>query len=183
MTEYETQRSWSDRFIPQIKNILAQYLIVQASDKADMEQNTDLIVFEMGMVRTACRVRRIKYLREYPDDITIRCELKSGHKTELAKIMEGWGDYFFYAFADEDEKNIIAWVLCDFKVFRLYLYRYMFEHQGKLPGIEKPNKDKVTALRAFNLKEIPSSFVVARHRSIPVSTPCAQPAQNEAGVS
>ena len=60
--------------------------------KEDAERNTDLIVLKLDAVRIACRVRNHEYITRYGDEFTIRAERPSGVKTELAKIIDGWGD-------------------------------------------------------------------------------------------
>ena len=66
-------------------------------------------------------VRKFKFSEAYPNEFTIRTVRPSGAQTELGKIIEGWGDYFFYGFADAQESGLFSWALCDLKVFGLGL--------------------------------------------------------------
>ena len=119
------------------------------------------MVLTLGAVRVGCRVRKPQYIIKYWDEFTIRSARTRGVKTELAKIMEGWGDYFFYGFSDEDESALASWVLGDLKVFRLWFHRQVVSTKV-VPGIEIPNHDDSSSFRAFCLSDMPSDFVVAR---------------------
>lgn len=151
MSDWKSDKRWSDRFLPEIKQILGLYLIGEPPQEEDSERNTDLIVLKMEPVRIACRIRRFEYMKKYPNEITIRSGRPSGVKTELTKIMEGWGDFFFYGFANEDETRLAMWRLCDLKEFRVWLFRKLYT--GKMPGIEKPNGDGSSTFHAFNVNE------------------------------
>ena len=150
MIEWEEDKRWSDIFIPEIKSILGQLLIGEASVEDDQLKNTDLIVLELKGYRIGCRVRKHFYFTQYPNDFTIRCSRPSGVSTEFDKIMEGWGDYLFYAFANKEENRLIAWKLIDLKQFREYVDRYWKENNGIIPGKEISNTDGSSVFRAFD---------------------------------
>jgi len=150
MIEWEENKKWSDIFIPEIKSILGQLLIGEASVEDDQLKNTDLIVLELKGYRIGCRVRKHFYFTQYPNDFTIRCSRPSGVSTEFDKIMEGWGDYLFYAFANKEENRLIAWKLIDLKQFREYVDRYWKENNGIIPGKEISNTDGSSVFRAFD---------------------------------
>jgi len=118
---WKKDKKWSDRFITEIKAALGVHLIQEAPIEEDQERNTDLMVFSLGAIRVGCRIRRWGYLLKYPLDITIRSGRPSGQKTELAKILEGWGDYFFYGFSNEYEVNLAAWRILNVDGIRHYL--------------------------------------------------------------
>ena len=157
---FDDDYGWQQRLIPHMKQILAQYLIVEAPFEEDARHNTDLIVLGLGAVRVACRVRTFDYAKRYPNDFTIRASRPSGVKTELAKIIEGWGDYIFYGFASPSKDNIVAWTLGDLKVFRLWYNRELY--QGRHPGEAGRNSDGSSNFIAFNVNALPGDFVVAR---------------------
>jgi hypothetical protein len=168
MTDWQENKKWSDQFIPEIKSILGYYLIGPAPEDEDREHNTDLIVLSMRPVRIACRVRRFKYWRSYRDEFTIRCSLPNGYKTELTKIIEGFGDYLFYGFADEDEFTLHAWALAQLNTFRLWHSRQLARSGAMdFPGIQKPNHDGSSEFRAFKWLDFPGDFVIAS-KNIPV---------------
>lgn len=160
MPEYNADRRWADRFIPQLKAIVADLLVTPAPDAEDMQRNTDLIVFRVETLRVACRVRRFRYLAEYPFDFTVRSDRPNGVDTELAKILAGYGDYLVYAFASQDEQVLIAWRTIDLRQFRLWFHRQTIQHK-RMPGIALKNDDGSSAFRAFDVRKMPTS-VVAR---------------------
>lgn len=163
MTEqWEKDKEKADKYLSEIKQILGLYLIGTAPIEEDQERNTDLIVLRMEAIRIACRMRGYEYYIKWPDDITIRSLRPSGVKTELTKIVEGWGDYFFYGFSNAKETVLHAWRLCDLKVFRLWFSRTLIPLQsGGIPGIRKSNKNGSSDFRVFNTNEMPRDFIVA----------------------
>jgi len=161
--DWQTQKTWSDQYLTEIKRILGVHLIGEAKREEDAERNTDLMVLGMAAVRIGCRIRRHKYLAPYGDQFTIRAGVISGAKTEMTKIIEGWGDYFFYGFANEDETGLAQWTLADMKVFRRYHSRMLAESDaGVFPGIGKVNKDGQTSFAAFKWSDFPAEFIVGQ---------------------
>jgi len=168
MTDWKADKRWSDRFLTQIKRICGEYLIGEPPVEEDQERNTDLVVLRMDAVRIACRVRKNKYLGQYGDEFTIRCGRPSGVKTELTKIVEGWGDYVFYGFADAEEQTLAAWLLGDLRAFRVWFMQSLAKlPAGRMPGSEKPNADGSSHFMAFAVSAMPKEFIVARHRQPP----------------
>ena len=156
--------------MPKIKPILGLYLIGEAPAEEDRLHNTDLIVVGMKPLRIGCRMRRHKYLtrNNYRNEFTLRNGTPTGAKTEITKIVEGWGDYIFYGFCNEQETDLEQWILGDLKVFRLWFNRELWRAAKKeiklvdgMPGIRKPNKDG-SFLRAFGLVEMPQGFIMAK---------------------
>ena len=115
----------------------------------------------MEVVRIGCRVRRYQYLKQYGNEFTIRAGLPSGAKTELTKIIEGWGDYFFYGFSNEAESMLVKWSLCNLGVFRLWFNRYLVANNGNMPGQYKENTDNSSSFRVFKLNDLPQGFIIA----------------------
>jgi hypothetical protein len=163
MSTWQADKRWSDRFLPEIKSILGVHLIGEPPVEEDAERNTDLMVLRMEAVRIGCRVRRHKYLAKYADEFTIRAGRPSGAKTELTKIIEGWGDYFFYGFTDAAEDALAAWLLGDLRAFRLWFLRAMVKTDaGKYPGHGQDNPDNSSSFLAFTISDMPQEFIVAR---------------------
>ena len=161
MQDWKDDKNWSDKFIPEIKKILGEYLIAEPPPEEDMERNTDLTVLKLDAVRVGCRIRKYKYLEKYSDQFTIREGRPNGTKTELTKIIEGWGDYFFYGFSNQEESRLEQWILGDLKKFRIYLIRNMAKNQGIMPGENRNNLDGSSSFRAFKYKDIPD-FIIAK---------------------
>jgi len=163
MTGWKLDKKWSDRFLPEIKRTLGEHLIGEPPQEEDEQRNTDLIVLKMEPVRIACRVRKHQYFQKYKDEFTIRSGRPSGVKTELVKIMEGWGDYFFYGFADQEEVHLCQWLLGDLKAFRLFFYK---SHcLRKMPWTVKENVDASSSFFIFRFADIPG-FVVGFQQNV-----------------
>ncbi|MDO8671434.1 MAG: hypothetical protein Q7O66_08400 [Dehalococcoidia bacterium] len=165
MPQWQRDKAQSDRLLPELKRICGEYLIGAAPEEDDAERNTDLIVLKLEAVRIACRVRTHKYLRRYGNEFTIRSDRPRGTKTELAKIIEGWGDYFLYGFSNESGTSLDVWVLGDLKVFRLWFASQLIKNKGEMPGSEQRNDDGSSLFRAFRIDELPDSFVKARKQA------------------
>jgi len=161
MSKWKEDKRWSDRFLPEIKRILGEHLIAEPPIDEDAERNTDLIVLRLDAVRIGCRVRRFEYLARYGNEFTIRSGRPSNAKTELTKIIEGWGDYFFYAFSNETETNLSKWILGDLKALRLHINRCLFK--GKQPWADtQNNKDRSSSFVSFRHNEI-DNFIIAHN--------------------
>lgn len=122
MSTYDVNRTWSDQYLPQVKSIISEHLISVAPDALDQKQATDLLTLDAKDRRIAVRVRRPGYGERYPYDFTLRSGLPSGAKTELAKIVEGYGDWLMYAHADA-HGGLAGWWLIDLRAFRAALIR------------------------------------------------------------
>ena len=164
MTEWKQDKKWSDRFLSEIKRILGENLISEPPIEEDVERNTDLITLRLDVVRIGCRVRKHAYLDKYGDEFTIRGKRLSNATTELAKIMEGWGDYFLYGFSDAHETRLEKWILGDLNAFRQYFAQHFMGNKGEMLGNEERNKDSSSSFYAFRYDDIPG-FVVAKHPS------------------
>jgi len=160
MTGWENGKRWSDRFLPEIKRILGEHLISEPPIEEDAVRNTDLTVLKLDAVRIACRVRSNSYLAGYADEFTIRAGRPSGVKSELAKIIEGWGNYFFYGFSDPLGERLSQWILCDLNAFRLWYNQYLMRNKGEPPGKNQFNGDGSSWFVAFKYSDIPG-FVLA----------------------
>ncbi|SFD67678.1 hypothetical protein [Roseivivax sediminis] len=159
-SSYERDRAWSDQFIPQIKHIVGAHLLQAAPDALDMRQATDLLMLDGKDLRIAARVRRPGYAERFPHQFTIRSGLPSGGETELAKIVNGHGDWMFYAHANE-WGGLERWWLIDLRAFRAALIR----HKAGDGAIKWGNKTNPDGSRFvwFDLRSFPKhpSIVVA----------------------
>lgn len=169
MSSWQDDKRWSDRFLPEIKAILGQILIGEAPERDDQERNTDLIVLRLDAVRIGCRIRKFDQIR-YADEFTIRAGRPSGAKTELAKVIEGWGDYFFYGFADAKEQSLHRWIVGDLKAFRIWHSRELVRNNGQAPGFRKQNHDGSSSFCAYRWADIPR-FVVSHNHHDPEPGP------------
>jgi|TARA_R100001530_G_scaffold133139_1_gene106231 hypothetical protein len=162
MNNWKPDKNWSDKFLPEIKSILGSYLIGEPEPDEDAQRNTDLIVLKMEAVRIGCRIRRYKFLASYGEEFTIRSSRPSGMKTELAKIIEGWGDYFFYGFSNQEETCLAAYFLGDMNVFRLWFNSRIVRDKGCIPAINKANTDNSSGFYIFRVADLPANFIIGR---------------------
>jgi len=163
VNEVERDKRWADRFLPEIKSILGQYLIGEPPIEEDLKRNTDLMVLKMEAVRIGCRVRKYSFGVNFGDEFTIRVGRPSGAPTELAKIIAGWGDYLFYGFCNETEDALFRWTLADLTVFRLEFARKCIKlPQGIRPGRNIENVDGSSTFSIFRWSEFPEEFVIAK---------------------
>lgn len=114
--EYQTDRQWSDQYLPQIQSILEDVMrqrmriIIRPSDfRVDTQQATDLVSGIIGPKAFAARLRRpgVFWGRNFGSpthwglQFTIRSARDSGAETELAKIKRGFADWFLYGHIEE----------------------------------------------------------------------------------
>ncbi|MGY8665701.1 hypothetical protein Q3C01_25535 [Bradyrhizobium sp. UFLA05-109] len=121
---YETDRQTSDRFLPEVKRLISPYLLDATPDFIDQKQAADLMTVLGRDIRIGVRVRAFGYAERYPHQFTLRCQRDTGTETELSKIINGWGDWFFYGHAASPEGlEISPWWLIDLAAFRAALIR------------------------------------------------------------
>lgn len=149
---YRGDRNWSDQFIPEVKKIVGQYLLATSDIKQDMAEATDLIVLCAQGMRIAVRMRRPGAAEKYPWDFTIRRSRTNGARTEMAKIVDGWGDWLFYGHAATlDSCEICRWWLVDLRAWRSHMIRSE-NTAGKPDTRANRNDGGKTRLTAFNLR-------------------------------
>jgi len=160
MTEWENDKKWADKFIPEVTEILGRCLIVVSNEEMDQKENTDLIILTTGTVRIAVRIRRPKYYKKYPDDITFRYSRPSGTKSEYEKMKDGWGDYFFYGISTESEYTLATWILIDLKQFREWIKNNVDENKCLI----LQNYDHSSDFIVFNRTDIPENCIFAIYK-------------------
>lgn len=159
---WQNDKRWSDKFLPEIKSLIGLHIISEPPIEEDAERNTDLIVLDMQPVRIACRIRRFSYYenQQYRNEITIRAGRPSGVKTELRKIIEGWGDYLFYGFTNKDETGLQQWVIIDFKEVRGWMFDHIYNNTA--PWKFQNNKDDSSSFLVLDVRNIPSKAIFAK---------------------
>lgn len=161
-SSYVSNRKWSDQFLPQVRQIVGALLLMPADDLMDREQATDLIVLHAKDMRIGVRLRRPGYAGKYPGQFTIRCKVRSNSMTELKKIVEGWGDWFFYGHTDN--AKIVEWILIDLHKLRAAWIRkpaILHKPDNILSG-KMSNKDG-THFYWFNALKIPEVIIRSLH--------------------
>ena len=160
--DWKEDKEWVDLFEPKIKEICGRIFITTAPRRLDIEEATDLLVLEIKPLTIACRVRRHNYYFQFDNknEFTIRKTRPSGYKSEFAKICEGWGDYYFYAFSNgyENGSGFRLYTLFNLKVFRR---EWIFNNWKKhLRFKEMKNKDGSSNFYAFKIKPFPQDFIM-----------------------
>ncbi len=151
---YSADRRWSDAFIPAIKQIVGPLLLEESSFEVDTQQAADLVVMNARDKTIACRVRRAGYADRYGNEFTIRAKRDSGAKTELEKIIDGFGDWMFYGHAHEDGLNVSRWMVVSLPALRAAIIRKQAQ------PIKKSNGDG-THFVSFDIRQLPGSCLIA----------------------
>ena len=163
---FESDYKWQQKLLPQViqhcGTHLAHRVIGEAPPEEDKHRNTDLML-NWGQVRIGVRLRSNNYYHDpvYRNQFTIRLSRHIG-TTEHGKLLNGFGDYFFYGFANRAKTSIVAWFIGDLEVLRQFLAGYRARH-GVDPGTVKPNRDGSSEFLAININDLPDSFIVQRH--------------------
>ncbi|MDP8208220.1 MAG: hypothetical protein P9L92_16255 [Candidatus Electryonea clarkiae] len=172
MNSYEKSKKWSDQFIPLIKQIIGPMLLHVSSFEVDTTQAADLVLIkpkDMGRdFGIACRIRRPNYIKYWPQ-FTIRSRSKYGGKTEIHKLIEGWGDWLFYGYSGNSNNNIFLdhWLLIDLSVWR------DFVKAGKIFTPDIYNYDG-TAFRAYDVNDFPENSGILIKSSHPTVEPASE---------
>ena len=156
-TSFDVDFQWGQRFLDEVIQIIAPIILRPAPYEDDAFRNTDLMVLNAANEsRIGVRIRRPDYWPQYADEFTIRSGRHNGTKTELRKILEGWGRYFFYGIADDAEEHLRCYFLGDLNVFRGYFVDHVVRYSGAVPGVEKSNHDGSSVFRVFKIADMPS---------------------------
>lgn len=141
---YKEDREFADELNQSIICLLERVLggkALVASDEQDMKQATDFIA---NGYKVGCRIRRFSEWGKYPrHEFTIRCGRPGKNDTELAKILDGHGDFLLYGFSDESGSMVHKWMLIDLDAFRK-----SFNPQADLD--RKRNQDGSSDLAVFH---------------------------------
>ena len=151
---YSINRQWSDQYLPEIRRIVGAHLLQVAPNYLDQHHATDLLMLDGRDLRIAARVRRPGYATRYPYEFTIRSQVASGAMTELAKIVNGEGDWLFYGHASEDGQGLDLWWLIDLRAFRAALIRRSANGIPIRCG-DKANADG-TCFKWFDIRSFPN---------------------------
>jgi hypothetical protein len=165
MTEWEQDKQETDPYLPMVKAICAAYILHEAPLEEDRDHNTDLMVLVADGLRIAVRLRRPWYYKEprYQGEFTIRDTRPSGNATEWEKILDGFGDYFFYGFRTEKPPHLWAFGLLDLRVFRTWVIAF-FQQWGKYPGRGGiPNPDGSSTFRAIEWQLVPLDAILTMY--------------------
>jgi len=160
MITWQDDKRWSDLYIPEVKRIVGPRLLEPAPFEMDVLENTDLLILIARDMKIAVRIRRPEYYVAHPPDypyryeFTIRSERESGSPTELAKIIQGFGDWFFYGFGGQQPPVLLQWSLLDLEVFRL-------EYSSSWIVYNDRNNRDGTHFRSYKARSFRGNLVIA----------------------
>jgi len=162
---YREDRTWSDERLDIVKALIGRHIMEAGNEIQDMQKMGDLVVLGGKETKIGVRIRTGNFRENFRYDFTLRTWRSSGAKTEFEKILEGWGDYFFYGFSPERNSTIIdPWYLLSLDAFRHHwrCSRDMLTHG------EVRNRDNATGFRWFNILSFPKTPSILVHASEPV---------------
>lgn len=157
---YSSDRRWSDAFIPAIKKIVGPLLLEESSFEVDTQQAADLVILNARDKTIAARVRRAGYADRYPYEFTVRSKRDNGARTELEKMVDGFGDWMFYGHAHEDGMNVSRWMVINLASWRAALIRKQAPYQ-------KQSNGDGTHFVAFDIRALPQSVLIAASFHVP----------------
>lgn len=130
-SNFATGWKFAELHMPAVRTALSElpagiFLNFATADaKRDMEQATDLVLeVEGGTI--AVRIRSNKYYLSYLDgkphkpkalDWSVRW-VSRGARTEIHKLREGFGDFYFYGYSEDDRGMLADWWLIDLHTVR-----------------------------------------------------------------
>ena len=164
---FDRDYDWQWQYLDTVKAVIGPYLLDVSSFEIDTREATDLLVLLARDMRIGCRIRRAGYADAYPYEFTLRSLRRSGAKTELAKITDGWGDWLFYGHAaDEPGAQLARWFLVDLYSWRAQQIRS--KQRAGHPAMHV-NRDGVTAFTAFDLRRFGNEppILVASSHAVP----------------
>jgi hypothetical protein len=162
MSGYDHDIKLERVFAKRIKGILGCCFIGQ-DVKHDLTQATDFEIFTVKPFTVAARLRRYDAWLKYPQDFTIRWSRPSGVPTEIDKIRQGFGNYLFYGFVNEQENKIIQYLIGDLDTFR---------QVNQKPLCVLPNDPHDSDLAVFSVWQFPRDFLI--HWWPPETAPVAK---------
>jgi len=108
---------------------------VAKPDAADQRSGAERYPDLYAEYETKQAERNGGYADRWPTQFTIRSARDTGARTELAKIVDGFGDWMFYGHAADDATPALArWMLLDLHAWRAHLIR---EGQKTGPYVER----------------------------------------------
>jgi len=162
MKTYLENRKWSDQYIPEMRRILSKYFWCKESEihediERDLMENTDLILPNGQTV--ACRVRKNEYLYSYRYQFTFRYSNPFGCKTEFEKMLDGYGDWLFYSFAENNTNKLSAGFIGNLDAFRLWY----FDVRPRSKPLEfKQNEGDNNGFVIFRYTEVPNFLYILK---------------------
>jgi hypothetical protein len=168
MAGWEADKRQTDPYLPMVKAICGAYLLDEAPPEEDRDRNTDLMVLRIGGLRIGVRLRSPQYWNKHygkiwvREEFTMRDSRPHGAATEWDKMLEGFGDYFFYGFRTERPPHLWGFGLLNLGVFRPWVLDFYRQWQA-WPGRQLPNGDGSSTFRALRWDGVPPSAIVTMY--------------------
>ena len=158
MNDFDAQFEWQAKYANQVVRIIAPYLIKVADPEVDKKENGDFQISFPRNGTVGCRLRKPDMAR-YVGEVTFRSRARNGGKTEITKIIDGYGDYFFYGHVN-NASVIWHWYLIDYTKLRaLFIRRRELIDHAKANQVT--NRDG-TKFIVFNVEEQLPEAVIAQ---------------------
>jgi hypothetical protein len=152
---FENDFNWQRRYNRKLQSIAATAAprtVRRGTWREDRHRNSDLVIHSSGDLSVACRLRRYEKWEHHWYEFTVRASRpRWGTTTELAKALEGAGDFFLYGFGRADGE-IPLWTFADLEVFRAVYEPTM--------GREFENPDGSSSFFVFRWDEFPGDFIL-----------------------
>ena len=161
MDSYEIRRKFGDKVVNHAKRIIGLCIVENASFETDTQQATDLIVNKNLSI--ALRTRQYKYLEQYQYEFTIRSSINSNARTELSKILSGYGDWMFYGFVSKDETSICQYMIIDLNVFRDCYEAKSIHPIQQTNKLDKDGAERTTQFMAFDIRKCPKNLILFKN--------------------
>ena len=142
--EYQFKDTIEEHLIDALPHIDIEKLFI-SSNYEDTKLSFDL-VFDVKL-KISVRIRKAKYIDF--NDITIRSKSKKNNKTEIHKLMEGKGQYYYYAFMNRTETDICKAYIIDIDTIRLLTEKGLYKTTSNKDNTAF-NSYKLSDLRDFN---------------------------------
>lgn len=167
---YVSDRAWADQYVGQARAIMGTLLVQGASFRRDTKESTDLVVHSIQngyrngkpIEAVATRLRRDNVFRgksprsgaPWAFQFTIR---SSGAVPELAKLKQGFVDWYFYGHVEQH--TIRHWMVLDMDVWR---------DLEDSPAIKKepvPNADGTNGI-GYDVRSFPDAIRIAESETM-----------------
>ena len=147
---FKEDYAWQEKYLNAIKCIVGPLLLEPAPLEVDMAEATDMLILRAKDMRIGCRVRRADYVG-FKHQFTLRSKRDNGATTELAKVIDGWGDWLFYGFAEDNNLPALSyWHVIDLHAWRAHMIR----DKRPIKRGEMPNGDG-THFMWFDVQSFP----------------------------
>lgn len=172
MGTYQSDRTWADQFVDQTRAIIGRLLVQGATFMLDAKESTDLVVqsiqngcrdgkpikaFATRLRRSTAFRGRSRYGAPWAFQFTIRSRRDTGAVTELAKLRQGFVDWYLYGHVEQS--TIRHWMVLDMDVFRAF---------ADSPAIKTetvPNDDGTEGI-AYDIRSFPDALCLAKSETM-----------------